>query len=71
MLLGNIDTIRSLLAAIGDADLARSLQPAADLRHLDVYNPHLRELLEGVQEQGHAIVIHNDFGLARILEDFR
>ena len=71
VLLAHVDAIRSLLGAVGHADAARSLRGAAKLRRIDVYNPHLRELLAGVQEQGHLIVIHNDFGLARILEDFR
>src|SRR5690606_34503468 len=71
VLLANVDAIRSLLAAAGYDAAARSLLTAADLRRLDIYNPHLRELLAAVQEQGHLIVIHNDFGLARILEDFR
>src|SRR5690606_34515397 len=71
VLLANVDAIRSLLAAAGHDAAARSLLTAADLRRLDIYNPHLRELLAAVQEQGHLIVIHNDFALARILEDFR
>ncbi|GAA1269251.1 hypothetical protein GCM10009609_35470 [Pseudonocardia aurantiaca] len=71
VLLGHVDAVRSLLDAAGRGDAARALLPAKELRRLDVYNPHLRELFEAVQEQGHLIVVHNDFGLARILEDFR
>ncbi|HEX2300689.1 MAG TPA: hypothetical protein VHH34_19660, partial [Pseudonocardiaceae bacterium] len=71
VLLRHVDDIRSLLEVTGHEAAAASLLSGAQLRALDIYNPHLRELLQAVQEQGHLIVLHNDFGLARILEDFR
>jgi hypothetical protein len=71
VLLDHVDAIRVHLAAADEVMAAQSLLPAAELHLLDMYNPHLRELLDAVQEQGHVLVLHNDFGLARILEDFR
>ncbi|GAA5129378.1 hypothetical protein GCM10023320_49740 [Pseudonocardia adelaidensis] len=33
---------------------------------LPMYNPHLRELLEASAEIGYLVVLHNDFGMARV-----
>ncbi|WP_433275595.1 DUF4781 domain-containing protein [Pseudonocardia xinjiangensis] len=70
-LLGHLDDIKTLLERTGHGAAAKRLLSAAEQSKLDVFNAHLRELLAAVEEIGLAVVLHNDFGLARILANAR
>ncbi|MBO0809989.1 MAG: hypothetical protein J2P32_16965, partial [Actinobacteria bacterium] len=68
-LVGTIGHIAELLEAAQHPKAAEELRNAEwQLNHgkLPMFNPHLRELLQASSEIGYLIVLHNDFGLARI-----
>jgi len=70
-LLGEVDTIKRLLVENGFAAEADQLLSVAELKRLPVHNPHVAELLKASQDIGYLVVLHNDWGLARILADGR
>ncbi len=70
-LLAAADTIKAGLRRIGRHDEAAELLSTADLRTLPLYNPNIEEQLRASHEIGWLVVLHNDFGLARILADGR
>src|SRR5690606_34381743 len=70
-LLANVDAIREVLRRLGEVKLAGLLLSGEEMRGLDVFNPHLREMLQAASDMGFLIVIHNDFGLAPVLGDGR
>ncbi len=68
-LLDEIDTVRAVLREHGRADFADQLLSHADLKALPAHNPDVAEELKASQEVGYLTVLHNDWGLARILAD--
>ena len=71
VLLEHVDVIKQVLKQAGHGDAAGLLLSAAEQQKLNVYNPYLEELLRASAEIGYVVVIHNDWGLARILENAR
>jgi hypothetical protein len=70
-LLRHVDEIRALLYRAEHGPAAAHLLSGDQQLELDIYNPHLRELLAASEEIGFLVVLHNDFGLARILANAR
>ncbi|MGH3586169.1 MAG: hypothetical protein ACRDQ0_07570, partial [Pseudonocardia sp.] len=69
LLVANIKPIAELLAAVGQHGGWEELHTARgelESGRLPMYNPHLRELLQASSEVGYLVVLHNDFGLARM-----
>ncbi|HWN36588.1 MAG TPA: alpha/beta hydrolase [Pseudonocardia sp.] len=69
VLVEHIEPIAELLGASGHPRASGELHTARsqlDAGLLPMYNPHLRELLQASSEVGYLVVLHNDFGLARI-----
>ncbi|MGH8965575.1 MAG: hypothetical protein ACRDXB_09650, partial [Actinomycetes bacterium] len=70
-LIQNVDALRVLVFQARHPLAANDLLDSAALAKLPVYNPHLHELLQASSDIGYLTVLHNDFGLARILGDAR
>ena len=74
LLVDNIGEIAELLAAAGHPTSSGELHTARqqiESGQLPMYNPYLRELLQASAEVGYLVVLHNDFGLARVAGDGR
>ncbi len=70
-LLDHVDAVRDGLATAEHSREANDLLTATEQQHLPVYNPYLVDLLKASEEIGFLLVLHNDFGLARVLADGR
>jgi hypothetical protein len=74
LLVDHLSPIAKLLEKAGHGAAAaelRAAQAEIDANRLPVFNPHLRELLRASSEIGYLVVLHNDFGLARVAGDGR